>query len=66
MTRAASHAAERADAHENSAEALEHLRELNTRAFNRLANRLRKTRVPATPAQLAALVIHATDSQKGK
>ena len=56
-----SHASQRADAH-----ARERLRALNTRAFNKLANRLRKTRVPATPAQLAALAIYASDSQERK
>lgn len=46
-----------------SEEVLEELRAMNERALNRLANRLRKTKVPATPTQLAAMAIYRADSQ---
>lgn len=45
-------------------EALEGFRALNERAFNKLANRLRLTGVPATPTQLAALAIYRQDAER--
>lgn len=45
-------------------EALERLRALNERALNKLANRLRLTGVPATPARLVQLEIYRQDAER--